>query len=376
MGIANQAHKNDKGEWVVNTVGGKEMKFSDVNKGNIDQILADTNEDRMEQYAKDSLDVEKQIAAATNQINAAMGTELYGDFLKKTAEDTQATIEEHMKNLNVLVDTTKQVWADASEELKKKLSKLSGLLEEYIKARDTIKEAEEEAHKKIKKREAFRKRVEDKEAESAQLVKEFHDSNKSTQEKVVIAKQHTDSVADVLEAQGDKEIEEGHSFWGKLRKFAAAIIRSHVNFKDGVATGGGHPMSVSASSVVPINDGMAQIARTDPNDTAIFAKTGGPFDTLFNGVFAKINAMHKALGVGQDGMNGSMFNKIIEPKQIDPSVKVLPISLFISPDGKIVHLASNPFLPLAHVVRWIERTKFKRIGKRSGNECTLPSPQL
>ena len=58
---------------------------------------------------------------------------------------------------------------------------------------------------------------------------------------------------------------------------------------DGMATGGNRPMSVAASSVTPIHDGMATIAQSDPKDNAIFAKTGGPFDTLFNDIFGKIN---------------------------------------------------------------------------------------
>ena len=330
MGIANQAHKNNKGEWVVNTIGGKEMNVSDINSQNIDQVLADTNEDRMEQYAKESLDVEKQIASATKQINAAMGKELYGDFLKKTAEDTKATIEAHMENLNELVKTTKQVWEDTSKELKEQLSKLSSLYDDYIENRDIVNEAKKKLEAWLEKMEALNKKVEDKQAEADQLVEEFHNPNKSTQEKVVIAKQHTDTLADALDAEGDRDKEEGNRFWGVLKKAGALIIRSNVGYKDGVAFGGGHSMGVAATNIVPVNDGLAQIAKTDPNDTAIFAKTGGPFDTLFNGVFAKIDDVHNTLGAVQAGMAGGMFEKIIEPKQIDPSLKVLPNSRDVS----------------------------------------------
>ena len=63
---------------------------------------------------------------------------------------------------------------------------------------------------------------------------------------------------------------------------------------DGVAIGGNRPMSVAASSVTPIHDGVATIAQSDPQDSAIFAKTGGPFDTLFNGIFNRIDALYEA----------------------------------------------------------------------------------
>lgn len=55
------------------------------------------------------------------------------------------------------------------------------------------------------------------------------------------------------------------------------------------------PMFTTASKVTPIEDGSVQLVKSDPKDTAIFAKEGGPFDTLFNGIFAKINEISKVL---------------------------------------------------------------------------------
>lgn len=62
---------------------------------------------------------------------------------------------------------------------------------------------------------------------------------------------------------------------------------------DGIVSALGNPMSVAASKVTPIHDGT--VATTDPQDVALFAKTGGPFDTLFNGIFAKINEISNVL---------------------------------------------------------------------------------
>lgn len=61
------------------------------------------------------------------------------------------------------------------------------------------------------------------------------------------------------------------------------------NVSDGFITANGNPMFTSASSVTPIHDGSVQLAKSDPKDSALFAKSGGPFDTLFNGIFSKIN---------------------------------------------------------------------------------------
>lgn len=67
------------------------------------------------------------------------------------------------------------------------------------------------------------------------------------------------------------------------------------SMKDGVLSSNGKSMLTSASNITPINDGSVQLAQSDPQDIALFAKTGGPFDTLFNGIFAKINEISSVL---------------------------------------------------------------------------------
>lgn len=65
--------------------------------------------------------------------------------------------------------------------------------------------------------------------------------------------------------------------------------------KDAVMSADGKPIYTKATEVTPINDGSAQIIQSDPNDTALFAKNGGPFDKLFNGVFGRINDIYKTI---------------------------------------------------------------------------------
>lgn len=71
---------------------------------------------------------------------------------------------------------------------------------------------------------------------------------------------------------------------------------------DGSVSGGGKPMTVSASKVTPINDGSVSGAISDPNDHAIFAKVGGPFDKLFNGVFKQVNALYQGILGGKNNV--------------------------------------------------------------------------
>lgn len=67
-----------------------------------------------------------------------------------------------------------------------------------------------------------------------------------------------------------------------------------IGMRDGIAMSGNTSMSVAASTVTPIHDGSIQMAKSDPKDVALFAKTGGPFDTLFNGIFNRIDALYEA----------------------------------------------------------------------------------
>ena len=89
---------------------------------------------------------------------------------------------------------------------------------------------------------------------------------------------------------------------------------------DGVANANGTSMMVSAPKIVPIHDGITQFAAADPKDTALFAKTGGPFDTLFNGIFDKINSISAAMS---SGMNLSINGKIELTGQNGQSVDIM-----------------------------------------------------
>lgn len=92
-----------------------------------------------------------------------------------------------------------------------------------------------------------------------------------------------------------------------------------ISIFDGVAQSDGNSSLIGASNIIPIHDGATQFAKTDPQDTAIFAKVGGPFDTLFKGVFGEIthanNLMTKmwSLLEESDGFynNGSNFQRLL-----------------------------------------------------------------
>ena len=61
---------------------------------------------------------------------------------------------------------------------------------------------------------------------------------------------------------------------------------------DGLIKNDNNSNYVVSSKVTPINDGNVTLAKTNPKDSAIFAKEGGPFDILFNGIFNKIDSVY------------------------------------------------------------------------------------
>ena len=88
---------------------------------------------------------------------------------------------------------------------------------------------------------------------------------------------------------------------------------------DGMTSGGGTPMFVSAKQVIPVRDGAAKVAKTDARDTALFAKNGGPFDKLFSGVLSRVNTIYEEV-VDPMSVYGSTSNGNDSPSNISLNI--------------------------------------------------------
>ena len=120
--------------------------------------------------------------------------------------------------------------------------------------------------------------------------------------------------------------------------YCTAVQNAYVgrsSIMDGTMDANGQSMTVAASKVTPINDG--EVATTSPQDHAIFAKTGGPFDTLFNGIFAKINEISSVLPRSMEYIMPleRIFNEISHSKDTanNSKIQIEPIKLII--EGKL-----------------------------------------
>lgn len=121
------------------------------------------------------------------------------------------------------------------------------------------------------------------------------------------------------------------------------FVAGASSMKDGVLSSNGNSMLTSASNITPINDGSVQLAQSDPQDVALFAKTGGPFDTLFNGIFAKINEISSVLPRSMEYIMPleRIFNEINHSKGTANNSKIQIEPLKIELNGKLELNNSN-----------------------------------
>lgn len=145
--------------------------------------------------------------------------------------------------------------------------------------------------------------------------------------------------ADIQAETADEEMKKGNFWKSMFLSFGAAAS----DMKDGVLSSNGNSMLTSASNITPINDGSVQLAQSDPQDVALFAKTGGPFDTLFNGIFAKINEISSVLPRSMEYIMPleRIFNEISHSKGTANNSKIQIDTVKIELNGKLELSNSN-----------------------------------
>ena len=135
------------------------------------------------------------------------------------------------------------------------------------------------------------------------------------------------------------------------------------NIKDGVIDSNNNPIMAQADKITKIQDGMSSFVQSDPKDTALFAKDGGPFDTLFNGVFSKINSLYDAYS----GHRSASFNTNNDAFKVEINGR-----LELSSGGQSVNIINeiqnNPLL-----IRALSRMLSEQLSKAfNGGRGTSP----
>ena len=323
--VANKAQRNaTTGKWEVMTLNGTPIEVDNVTKEDLDNIVSNNKDEAAIQYAQSTLSFVEKIEGTTKEINAKMGLLTFSNFAQMSKEQMKDVLEHYTKYAKDKTDTINQNRIDSTEKQKETLDELTNMFEKYIEDRDLIKATEdenkkkyEEYRKKLERIKASEENTENKKTEYNNKVQEAKNNKNANysenfkQWQDIVSKKH-----EVSKAYADELIEKGDYLGGytaKIKSYydminqrvAAGIIglfgvkTSNVNFKkEDVSDPNSKKREITtlpASNVKPIHDGTVTLAKPDKNDSAIFAKTGGPFDTLFNGIFGKINDIYSNL---------------------------------------------------------------------------------
>lgn len=307
--VINKAQRDEEtGRWVVNMLDGTKMDVSQVTKADLSNIVSEDTDEAAVQYAKSTLSVVEQIESTTKLIAASLGVDTFENYMATAQQSIDATRDAYSQNHRELTEAIATVREHALEEQKKSLERL-GLINTKL----------TESYGKLASVEDYNKRMlallESKYAQ----VKEARDkTEKVVQERLNPQYEKTQQASygdrfsegqklqtrrkEYWYAKGDEDIAQGNyvsGYWNKFNGFAENTVGRAVQgvanvfggVYDAVSSSDGRPSLIQANSITPIHDGSLQLAQTDAQDHAIFAKVGGPFDTLFNGIFGEISAI-------------------------------------------------------------------------------------
>lgn len=336
--IANKAqYDQETGKWFVTTLNGERKNVEDVQMQDIGNLVSDNAEENAEVYAKGTFSAVESIEMTTKAIAAKLGAATFDDFINTTETANRQTIDAFTQNLNSVASAIGLYRQEALTKQKDMFDKFGTLDKDVKDAFKTVSAYETENKKKLEdlktmlaNQKAEQEAAHEKTVKRWQNVTEARERGedgywgniKKGQDIQTARAKYASSVADEHGANGDwdkylmykakaaceqsigRYIQFYTGSYGYNSNFTDDIVHHPINtigkaidgvkslFDDGIANSGGQPISVAASSVVPVHDGKAKVAKSDPHDTAIFAKTGGPFDKLFNDVFGRINEVY------------------------------------------------------------------------------------
>ena len=368
--VANKAQRDEKtGRWYVNTINGDKIDVSDDQKlkANLDNIVSDNKDEAAVQYAQNTLSFVEKIEATTKQIDAKLGALTFANFAQMSEEQMKITLNGYSKYSSDIQKAIEENRLDSTVELKAMMDALAGIDAKYEKERNIVEmfknEKPEDANyvawRESENRAGNTHAAYDKASEKFMQAKKEYDASSGVNA-IIKWYNKQEARAAVNRAQYVDNWKNADGFWDKVgsvfksmisnvtddetiqkqyelrKKYQDSILESNgesetfptnketsvhdgiISFMTGNTSDKGvspnKPITLAANKVTPIHDGAASFAKSDPKDSAIFAKVGGPFDTLFNGIFDKINQIYADTKGGRTILNNYNSNVVpIEP---------------------------------------------------------------
>ena len=308
--VSNKAQRDeDTGHWVVNMLDGTTKDISSLTPEDLKNIVSDNNDENMSRYAQSTLSSVEKIESATKFVASLLGGETFDNYMKMSEKSATNMVEAYTKNAD---SVSEAIMTNRDESLKAQLESYGVLGNINTKLNDAFSEVHQQKER-IDKIHALLESKYGKIVEAKKKTTEAEDSMNVQYNKTIASggkyKDGWDlqtARSEYWYAKGAEEMETGNWLSGSfdyingfledtIGRVSQGIFNTFGGVADGAMTAQGVPMTVAASSITPIHDGSVKMAKTDPKDSAIFAKTGGPFDTLFNKVFNKVDEIYSKI---------------------------------------------------------------------------------
>ena len=315
--ISNLATYNKKtGQFEVK-VKGKNGQYAvkDVNqltKDDLENLMPEQHNERMEDYMQTVITYLGKLTGEEIREKVDLGEATWADYIKNYEERLKIAMESYAQNRDEYITQTKQGMDDAT-----------AAFSDYIKV---FEEGNDEVKAAVSEINSMAKEISSALGQTAGIIRSAN--------AIIASNSRSVGVGDFTPYQGNlangntpTEVNQARTEGrAKVRGNAINIVSkllypilpaldlwtnafSSVNkikdsIKDGVINNNNSPIMAQANKITKVQDGMGSFVQSDPKDTALFAKDGGPFDTLFNGVFSKINSLYDAYS----GHQSTSFN--------------------------------------------------------------------
>lgn len=313
--VANKAQRDEKtGRWYVNTINGDKIDVSDDQKlkANLDNIVSDNKDEAAVQYAQSTLSFVEKIEATTKQIDAKLGTLTFANFAQMSEEQMKIALNGYSKYSSDIQKAIEENRLDATVEQKAMMDALAGIDTKYEKEHNIVEmfknEKPEDANyvawRESENRAGNTHAAYDKASEKFMQAKKEYDESSGVNA-IIKWYNKQEAIAAVNRAQYVDNWKNADGFWDKIGSVFTSMVSNLTDedkiqkqyelrkkYQNSILETNGESVTIPANKVTPIHDGAASIIKSDPKDSAIFAKVGGPFDTLFNGIFDKINQIY------------------------------------------------------------------------------------
>ena len=344
-------YDEEKGQWMVNTIDGNPMAVADVGENDVNKIVGDEINDPLVNYAAQTFSLTDKIEKTTKEIAAWMGKtnfESYSKSVETSTSETKRAVTENLPNMSNSIDKLR----DFNIKAQLAMLKAQGNVEqETIRSLEILANSKDSKGVVSSTLNSIPEFTEAMERLGKKDYNGIFDQARANGAWNIVSGTVGGAVGGALggAAAGGGVLSiplavggtvggavggalGGAAIWGLGAAFGdteeadfetvdeyiekvtgvskenwknglSQEYKDEINklfkekkidytIEDGFLPSLGMPISVSANKVVPINDGQVTTAVSHPQDSALFAKTGGPFDILFNGVFKEIDEIY------------------------------------------------------------------------------------